>query len=45
MAKNYVDNLSEETRKGMVEKAEQGVYPSFAPYGYTNQTVLLMGKK
>src|SRR4051812_24739276 len=36
MAKNYVDNLSEETRKGMVEKAEQGIWPSFAPLGYCN---------
>ncbi len=36
MAKNYVDNLSEETKKGMLEKAEQGIYPSFAPYGYIN---------
>jgi len=36
MAKNYIDNLSEETRKGMLEKAEQGIYPSFAPLGYTN---------
>lgn len=36
MAKNFVDNLSEETRKGMLEKAEQGIYPSFAPYGYIN---------
>jgi DNA invertase Pin-like site-specific DNA recombinase len=25
MAKNYIDNLSEETRKGMTEKAEQGI--------------------
>ena len=24
MAKNFIDNLSEETRKGMAEKAEQG---------------------
>ncbi|MFC1807974.1 recombinase family protein [Candidatus Omnitrophota bacterium] len=36
MAKNYIDNLSEETRKGMLEKAEQGYYPSFAPFGYRN---------
>jgi DNA invertase Pin-like site-specific DNA recombinase len=36
MAKNYVDNLSEETRKGMLEKAEQGMWPSFAPLGYLN---------
>ncbi len=36
MAKNYIDNLSEETKKGMREKAEQGIYPSFAPLGYIN---------
>ena len=36
MAKNYIDNLSEETRKGMLEKAEQSIYPSFAPLGYRN---------
>ena len=36
MAKNYIDNLSEETKKGMIEKAEQGIYPSFAPLGYIN---------
>ena len=36
MAKNYVDNLSEETRKGMIEKAKQGIWPSFAPLGYRN---------
>jgi site-specific DNA recombinase len=36
MAKNYIDNLSEETRKGMLEKAEQGIWPTVAPIGYTN---------
>lgn len=36
LAKNHSDNLSEETRKGMTEKAEQGIYPSCAPYGYIN---------
>ncbi len=36
VAKNFSDNLSEETKKGMLEKAEQGIYPSFAPYGYMN---------
>jgi DNA invertase Pin-like site-specific DNA recombinase len=36
MAKNYIDNLSEETRKGQTEKAEQGIWPSFAPLGYRN---------
>lgn len=38
MAKNYIDNLSEETRKGMLEKAEQGIWPSYAPIGYKNVT-------
>lgn len=36
MAKHYIDNLSEEARKGMREKAEQGIYPSAAPFGYRN---------
>lgn len=36
MAKNYIDNLSEETRKGMLEKAEQGLWPTVAPIGYLN---------
>ena len=36
MAKNYVDNLGEEASKGMLEKARQGLYPSFAPLGYLN---------
>jgi len=36
MAKNYIDNLSEETRKGMLEKARQGIWPSYAPLGYIN---------
>lgn len=35
MAKNYVDNLSEEVKKGLRQKAEQGVYPcSTPPLGY-----------
>lgn len=38
MAKNYIDNLSEEVRKGMLEKAEQGVWPTRAPLGYLNVT-------
>jgi site-specific DNA recombinase len=35
-AKQISTNLSEETRKGMLEKAEQGIWPSFAPLGYRN---------
>lgn len=36
MAKNYIDNLSEEVKKGMLEKAEQGLWPAYAPFGYLN---------
>ena len=36
MAKNYIDNLSEEVRKGMQEKAEQGIWPTVLPLGYRN---------
>jgi site-specific DNA recombinase len=36
MAKNYLENLSEEVKKGMHEKARQGYYPSRAPMGYRN---------
>lgn len=36
MAKNYIDNLAEETKKGQAEKAAQGLYPSCAPLGYLN---------
>ena len=36
MAKNYVDNLGEEVKKGMREKAEHGHWPSMAPIGYIN---------
>jgi site-specific DNA recombinase len=44
MAKNYIDNLSEEATKGMKEKARQGIWPSSAPMGYRN-TVREDGKK
>ncbi len=36
MVKNYIDNLSEETRKGMTEKAQQDLWPSVTPIGYRN---------
>ena len=36
LAKNYVDNLSEETRKGMAEKLRVGGWPTLAPFGYKN---------
>ncbi len=36
MAKNYIDNLSEEVKKGLKEKVSQGYYPQKAPVGYIN---------
>jgi hypothetical protein len=36
MAKNYIDNLSEEVKKGHREKTEEGGWPTFAPIGYVN---------
>jgi len=38
IAKNYIDNLSEEVLKGMREKAEQGHWPAVAHLGYRNNT-------
>ena len=43
MAKNYIDNLSEEIKKGLNEKAEQGFFPHKAPIGYKNE--ILPSKK
>ena len=37
MAKNYIDNLSEEVKKGMRQKAEEGHWPNPAPIGYLNR--------
>jgi site-specific DNA recombinase len=36
LARNYIENLREEVKKGMREKAEQGVYPGRVPLGYRN---------
>lgn len=36
IARNYIENLKEEVKKGMREKAEQGIYPSRPPFGYLN---------
>ena len=35
-ARYYSRNLREEVIKGMREKAEQGIYPGHAPFGYVN---------
>ena len=39
MAKNYVDNLSEEVKKGHKEKAENGFFPGTPPVGYRLEKV------
>ena len=44
MAKNYIDNLSEEVKKGVRTKAGQGLWPSYAPLGYLN-TIRADGKR
>jgi site-specific DNA recombinase len=36
LARNYIENLREEVKKGMREKAAQGIYPGRAPLGYRN---------
>ena len=36
MARNYSENLREEVKKGMHEKASQGTFPGKAPFGYQN---------
>jgi site-specific DNA recombinase len=36
MAQNYSNNLREEVKKGMHEKASQGIFPGHAPFGYRN---------
>src|SRR5215469_11339943 len=40
IARNYIENLRDEVRKGMREKAEQGIYPSRPPLGYRNNKLL-----
>src|SRR5246500_1925882 len=39
VAKHYSENLREEVKKGMREKAEQGIYPGRAPIGYRNNSL------
>jgi DNA invertase Pin-like site-specific DNA recombinase len=37
-SKYYVDNLSENTKRGLRQKVRRGEYPSHAPVGYINDT-------
>lgn len=43
MAKNFLDNLSEEVRKGYNKKVKMGLYPSNPMFGYT--TAKINGKR
>ncbi len=36
VARNYSENLREEVKKGMLEKASQSIFPGHAPFGYRN---------
>jgi len=36
LAKHYIDNLSDEVKKGMTEKVQEGGFPHQAPLGYRN---------
>ena len=37
-SKYYVDSLSENTRRGLHQKARNGYFPGFAPLGYLNDS-------
>lgn len=37
-SKYYSDNLSVNVRRGLHEKAKEGVWPGFAPIGYLNNS-------
>ena len=44
LAKNFIDNLREETRKGVQKKVEEGYFVAQVPYGYKkldkNKTII-----
>lgn len=39
MAKNYIDNLSEEVKKGQKQKADDGYFPGIPPVGYMRERI------
>ncbi len=39
MSKNYCDNLSEEVKKGLLEKYNNNIWPTVAPVGYINNRI------
>jgi len=36
LSKYYIDNLSENVKRGIREKLRRGIWPKQAPYGYIN---------
>jgi site-specific DNA recombinase len=47
-SKYYVDNLSENTKRGLRQKVRRGEYPSIAPIGYINdvrQKTIIVDKR
>ena len=44
-SKYYVDNLSENTKRGLREKVKLGEYPAFAPIGYLNDKNKITSKR
>ena len=36
-SKYYIDNLSENIKRGLRQKLRNGIYPGYAPIGYTNE--------
>ncbi|MCE9591424.1 MAG: hypothetical protein K8S99_12965 [Planctomycetes bacterium] len=49
MSKYYVDNLSENIKRGQRQKLKNGIFPQWAPMGYRNdhatKTIILDGVK
>lgn len=49
MANQYIRDLSQNTRRGLVAKARTGMYPGLAPFGYLNdprtRTIVIDRKK
>lgn len=45
LANQYVRDLSTDSRRGLLSKAERGWYPSFAPLGYLNNPLKKKGEK
>ncbi len=45
LANQYIRNLSRDVRRGLYERAKQGIYPAPAPIGYLNDPAAKKGNK